>query len=268
MKNETVNWDNYEEYLLLQVDGELDEAGKQALLAFITANPEVQEELAMYEDVKLVPDATITFEGKDALLKREPKVIVLPSRKWLYAAAAVVAGIGIMLPLFWKTDVNTTRLATLTQQQVKMPVVAKQTPQVITTAPVAPVAVVQRSVKVAEQHVEGVKTVQQQVVVPHEEALAQLDANAASNQVNTAHATAFVGDQIQPIAQITVALVKEIKEQEEKKTIHFAAQNAAAFQNIKNAVATNIEKIEHTRKLFKDAALSLKMGNRNLTINF
>lgn len=267
MKNETVNWDNYEEYLLLQVDGELNESGRQALQAFISANPEVAEELSMYEGVKLVPDATITFAGKETLLKREPKVIVLPSRKWLYAVAAILAGIAIMLPMFWKSDVSTQQLAYMAEKQVRVPV---QPAQTVPTKPDPNIPPVLKPHSSGIAKVAPVKAVAipQQIAMPQEAPLTALDANAALQQIPTSHSVAIVGEQVLPIVQTTVAIIGEVKEQEARKPIHLAAQNAAAFHAIKNAVATNVEKIERTSKLFKETALNLRMGGKNITINF
>lgn len=82
-----VNWENYEEYIVLLTDGELDDAGKKELEAFMQLHPEVREELAIYENLRLSPDETLVFENKESLLRKEPKSIAL--NQWFrYGAAA------------------------------------------------------------------------------------------------------------------------------------------------------------------------------------
>ncbi len=85
-----VTLDNYEEYMLLEADGELDEAGRAALYAFLAQHPELQKEMDAYMATRLVPDTTMVFENKDSLLKSEPKKAIALGNWWMYAAAAAV----------------------------------------------------------------------------------------------------------------------------------------------------------------------------------
>ncbi len=83
---------NYEEYLLLALDGELDAATESALLAFLDAHPELADEVAAFEAVKIpVPENAPVFEGKEMLLKP----IMAPSkfrkfRPFIWSAAALL----------------------------------------------------------------------------------------------------------------------------------------------------------------------------------
>lgn len=93
-----VTWENYEEFILLYVDGELNEGEKQELLEFAKMHPEVQEEVKAYEAVVLKPDTSEVYPAKETLLKPVPagKVISL-NRWWAYGAAAgVLLLVGIM----------------------------------------------------------------------------------------------------------------------------------------------------------------------------
>jgi anti-sigma factor RsiW len=88
----TITLDNYEEYLILQVDGELSAGEERELEVFLAAHPELEAEAAAYAAVKLVPDENIVFEGKEALLKPEPATTTKPISlsPWAWAAAAVL----------------------------------------------------------------------------------------------------------------------------------------------------------------------------------
>lgn len=86
-----VNLENYEEYLLLEADGELNEAEQEALYAFLDEHPELKKELDIYKSVHLVPDNDIVFENKEQLMKREGGGMIINFRtRWAYAAAAAV----------------------------------------------------------------------------------------------------------------------------------------------------------------------------------
>jgi hypothetical protein len=93
-----VTLENYEEYMVLMADRELDAAGQQELEAFLQLHPELREELALFEAVHLVPDTAEVYGNKESLLKKEPRVISM--NQWFrYGAAAGLAALialGIM----------------------------------------------------------------------------------------------------------------------------------------------------------------------------
>jgi hypothetical protein len=86
---------NYEEWLVLYIDNELNADQIKAVEKFMTDNPAIQEELALLQRTKLQP-REIVFTDKESLYRREEKVRSLPVRWWRVAAAAVLLlGIGI-----------------------------------------------------------------------------------------------------------------------------------------------------------------------------
>ncbi len=83
---------------MLHADGELQPAEAQALVAFVSANPELREEFEAYGSIKLMPDAAVVYTNKEALLKPVPaKRIVLSAWQRLSIAASVAAIIFISL---------------------------------------------------------------------------------------------------------------------------------------------------------------------------
>ncbi len=102
-----VNRNNYEEYMMMQADGELTAAEEQALMKFLYDNPELHSEFTAYSMTRLTPDENINYANKKALLKPEPKtaIIVLSSFK-RYGIAAGVAAI-LFLSIYGLMNSNT-----------------------------------------------------------------------------------------------------------------------------------------------------------------
>jgi hypothetical protein len=102
-----VTWENYEEYLLLHVDGELSDAEQKALLGFIALHPEVEDELKLYQSTVLQADTTVAYSPKEALLKSTPivKTIAL-GQWWKYGVAAGVILIVSVVAFRWISGDN------------------------------------------------------------------------------------------------------------------------------------------------------------------
>jgi anti-sigma factor RsiW len=64
-----INRHNYEEFFILYVDDELGTAERKAVELFVQQHPDLEEELAMLEQSKLVPDNSILFDDKETLMK-------------------------------------------------------------------------------------------------------------------------------------------------------------------------------------------------------
>jgi len=103
----------YEESLLLYVDGELDEAGRKNVEELTQREPHYAHELKRLQRTVSEPDAAILFPGKESLyhpVKRR-RVVMMP---WLQAAAAAaVIGVVVvlLLPHNHKTDAPATAVA-------------------------------------------------------------------------------------------------------------------------------------------------------------
>ncbi len=63
-----INRHNYEEYFILYVDNELGSEDRRRVEEFVKTNPDLQEELDILSQTKLVPEAVV-FEGKEELLQ-------------------------------------------------------------------------------------------------------------------------------------------------------------------------------------------------------
>lgn len=117
----TVTMGNWEEYAILRADGELDAAGQAALEAFLGMHPELAEEAQLFDAIRLEPDETLVFAGKESLLKPEPRVIRLDTRRVMWAAAASIALlIGATMLLRSDGDAGTGASGSLVASRVKL----------------------------------------------------------------------------------------------------------------------------------------------------
>ena len=92
--NSLITLSNYEEWLSLYIDDELNPEQKTSVENFITGNPSVQKELALLQRTKLQP-GTIVFDHKASLYRREEKVRSIPVRWWRAAAAVLLLTAGL-----------------------------------------------------------------------------------------------------------------------------------------------------------------------------
>src|SRR4029079_16297052 len=60
---------NYEEYFLLYIDNELSVDQKKQVELFVQENPDLEEELVMLKQSRLIPDNSIVFDKKHLLMK-------------------------------------------------------------------------------------------------------------------------------------------------------------------------------------------------------
>lgn len=100
-----VTIENYEEYLMLAADGELDAAGKEALDAFLERHPELASEATAWQALRMQPDEQIVFAEKETLLRREPKRIALNWKVYALGAAASLLFAALLLPRLWRHEV-------------------------------------------------------------------------------------------------------------------------------------------------------------------
>jgi hypothetical protein len=66
---------NYEEYLLSAVDGELSGEEMAELELFLQLHPQIREEMALLESVKLIPDAEVQFDDKNELYRESVRLL-------------------------------------------------------------------------------------------------------------------------------------------------------------------------------------------------
>jgi hypothetical protein len=103
-KEEGISLDNYEEYFLLAVDGELNQRENEEVEKFVLKHPELQNEFTLLFQAKLEPE-TIKFAGKENLFRKEEKERRVLFPNWMkMSAAAATIGLAVMTWFFTKDD--------------------------------------------------------------------------------------------------------------------------------------------------------------------
>jgi hypothetical protein len=92
-----INENNFEEYIVLYIDGELTEAEKEEFHAFTGKNPFLEKEIELIKATRIIPDKSIVFEEKNSI-KRNYKI--LPLARWSAVAAIFIAGLFLITPYF------------------------------------------------------------------------------------------------------------------------------------------------------------------------
>ena len=93
-----ITFDNYEEWLVLYMDNELNAEQKKTVEEFIAAYPSVKQDLAVLQRTKLQPEKII-FTNKETLYRKTADRSVIAMR-WLKIAAAAVLIFAIGLATF------------------------------------------------------------------------------------------------------------------------------------------------------------------------
>lgn len=122
-----ITWDNYEEYMVMQADGELSQAQEQELMNFLFEHPELQAELTTFTMLKLKPDSELVYNRKEELLKPVAGGLVMKLNSW--RQYAVAAGILLLMTIggynaFVNQDVDNS-LAASSNNTTKKPISSK-----------------------------------------------------------------------------------------------------------------------------------------------
>lgn len=276
-----VTMENYEEYMVLMADGELDAAGQQELEAFLQLHPELREELALYETAHLVPDTTEVYGNKESLLKQEPKAIALGGQWFRYGAAAGLAALIALGIIKWQgndggnevVSVDTVeRVSTPIEKTVDTAIPAPQQEEMIAKQEEGPKQEEQKKEQVItpvapkkEQiaAVKGEKEARMQQPLPERMEIAAID------EVRTEKNTR---PQYNTVAVPALPAVAETAPETERDALAWLPideDRKEGLNNIGEVLSARLDKVKEVRDNIKNTDLAVKLGNKELfTIRF
>lgn len=282
-----ITWENYEEYMMMHADGELNPAEEQALMAFVEEHPELKKDLAVYSMTRLEPDTTIVYEHKQQLLKEEKgRVIAFP--KWQrYSIAAGVAALIFVSLLRLGSNSDSDKHAAVARVDTNKAVAApaavnidteknKQVAEV--TGKTTPVPASNNAVATATT-VSVKPVVVKKTVKPYRsEEKAQLPVAANTypiNKISPARVKEIAGDDVALMAPAEVtapALPAAITDNTDRETFFdklpiddFKKQN---MKDMASAFATGIDKINSVKQEINETSVTLRVQKRKLIVSF
>lgn len=86
----SINKNNYEEWMVAFVDGELTVEEQTAFNRFMEKHPSLKEELAAYGSTQFLADEEVVYTNKELLHKKEGAFVLL-KKAWPYAAMLFIA---------------------------------------------------------------------------------------------------------------------------------------------------------------------------------
>ncbi len=256
-----VNWENYEEYMLLLADGELDEAGKAALMAFVAQHPELKKELALYEATRMAPDMEVVYAYKSQLKKQAPAKAVALRSWWAYSAAAGVAIIIAFLAM--RNNEATREVARNTPVDTVMQV--RRQPEA--PAPIKqPQSPQQQQLVQNDKHKQPATNNQQPVTSIKQPAQRTPDliASLPTNVASTVSATETVTNPSDHTTSLTQVIPAQnepnVEDQKFLAWLPIADEKKQGLNDMKDAVDNTIKKMQQ----IKETSVVIKIGNKNL----
>jgi hypothetical protein len=265
-----VTVENYEEYMMLDADGELDSAGKEALQAFIAANPALKAEYEAWQSLKLQPDPSLVYGEKEALQKQGRKGLLLTLSPYRLAAAAAVVAALALIPVLWKSDRQYAQIVhTFPVKAAVEPVIVDQNREAADPpSHEAPALREKEDQSRKQDHIArseaGTGQGGQPLKAP--ESIAELV--IASQELLPAQLVAAAPQPIHQDVALTVDPKGVQPESGGLPRIQLAQENRQAFDLLKKAVEARIAQASAVAKSVKETAFVIRLGNGAVNINF
>jgi hypothetical protein len=271
-----VNWNNYEEYMLLHTDGELGEAEVKELMDFIKVHPDLSEELERFRSVKLAPDMTMVYPFKGELLRKEQlKTIAMP-RNWMYYGAAAGVALLVLVMLPWNRQPNNNNVAKtvpVSHQTELVKTVPNEPYQTSTVKEPAnnttPNTIAAIKNTVAQTPASG--TIDKPARQIEKTQLETMNSNTGMLASRNPEPTALSPKQL-PEPGIQAVAIEEETTQEKQEFLAWlpiAEEKKQGLESIRNDLSDRLANAKAVRDEIKGADVVVRLGNRDLfKLNF
>lgn len=284
-----VTWENYEEYMLLYADNELNEAEVKTLMAFVEEHPELKKELNAYAATKLVPDKELVFENKDILLKKGGSDTIALNRWYYYAAAAAVLFFAVFIVNREQVKNENTAPIAKTESKAAHPITGDTAGKDLHSLPVNPVATEttvadnKPATTTIKKHTAPVKKAiktytpqtqkTQDIYVAQDEPKKTERPTVVSTENKPALAVNTQADKKQEVPAVTKSTPEEpnaAPEEESKKGLlawlPIRKEKKEGVTALADAVNDKLEKVKKLKNNLKDADVTVKIGNTELFV--
>jgi hypothetical protein len=97
---QAINRANFGQFCIARLEGDLSEARTRELEVFMESNPDCAGEAVLYSRLNLVPDRSVVFPAKDAIRKKQSKMII-PGiwnlKRVFYTGVSIAASVAILI---------------------------------------------------------------------------------------------------------------------------------------------------------------------------
>lgn len=264
-----LNQENIEEQILLLVDGELDDTTAAGVIAYVEQHKEYKALLDLYLATQLQPDVTITFPGKESLLKAEQKIAPikrLSYRNLRWAAAAAIVITIITTAVVWRQEPEPTdQPATAMQQPIP------QQRNTISARDILRDSSIAKASSDAPQKEKNKRSLHQQVIAKTVPAAVPVLSEARKKEEVVSLVTAGKTEMAIAAKPVAVALEESIAIVQPKaahsswsplkeETLDGVDELVAEIQAIKTDV-------KEKAQLLKKATLVLRLGDKEIALN-
>jgi hypothetical protein len=275
-----VTLQNYEEYIMLYVDEELNATEVSELMKFIKLHPELETELEAYKKTKLPVAIELVYTDKAKLLKQPAKTISL--NRWL--VYGVAAGIALLIAFAagkWMnkpaTEIIETPEIAKKAEPATAPVnpITPVTPQTKSALQSAPANPVNQSAPIAKVKSNRPATIVKKAIpsvnVPGYRTETVIHP-ADNDQKQEPEIAKTVTEDDRPTATETVTQPEEIPQPKERKRrgllalLPISSEKKEGLQHLRNTVEEKVEAVKTINDNIKNTSLELKLGNKELFV--
>jgi len=264
-----VNRENYEEYMLLYADGELNAEEQQELEAFVKLHPELMDEMELYSLTKQVPDTIHIFPDKEQLLKKEPaKRAINLKYKWSYGIAAGVAA--ILFIAFWNKQKPKENVAALSPKHETTIPAAKQPEQ---TPKQVAIAIKNEKKHLIKNRVKHAASMQIAKTVNKNDGVAtELAYQSPMRPIAITppqETTITEVERIEKINTVQLELEPDSKVATKKsllETLPIDDDKKKEIENLQRVVTNTLQQISVAHENIRNEGIALKVGNKELFV--
>lgn len=268
---------NYEEYLMLFIDDELDAVAVTELMDFLEEHPEFKKELEVYQKTKLHVEEAPRFADKEQLLKKPG--ITVDLRRWLLYGAA--AGIALLIgfnAIQWRNSATETKIiepSALTQKKEpstapSIPEIQEKNEPVLPASPSAPTPSTSslaknKPIKPVSSKPAPVNTIPQPTQAPQNPVTPE---NKEQPIAQTAEPPVTPVTQ-DPLVQPEHSATPEKQTSKRKglfAKLHFSSEKKEGFNHLKNTVEEKVETVKTINESLKNTSFGLKIGDKELLV--